>query len=359
MKVFFTVLLIIVVLHFGQFAYADVRTLDLRDCNAGQSRDIRMANQFLREFQKVLINDFEFDARLPRSEERVKRKIDRLIDDMRITCGRRNICDSVSGKSFALAGRFILCMRNINNFCTLVDTMAHEFAHWIGITSDIGHNQGSFDSVFKFENFSRDLCNLYSRPDGATVALPVPEDIEVRAIACSKVLPLGGVLIYSRKGYQGCPRTITLPYPDLRTLGRNRSISSIRINDNRIWEGCKGRNYNSWCMRINEDLSDLSGSGFNNKIDSIRPIPAITSGVVVYRNQNFRGGHRIITRATGNLNGTGINNEISSIELFGARSWQVCRDQEYGRCEVVTGNVSDLRNLDTNMNNRITSLRPL
>jgi hypothetical protein len=344
---------------------ADVRKLRIRACNAQQTHDIREANSFLRQIKNVLVNDFEFEGRLPREDVRVRRRMSRLIDDMRITCNRPFRCrgSDFFGTGFAIGPRIYICYDNIvdaiasgtvapwDGFCTLADTLAHEFAHWIGMTAKAGHNKpNAFDPVIRFGFFVHDLCQQAGIHE--SIPLPMGATITVPISTCPTT-QTAGALVFPRRQFNGCARHF-LPVEtnsDLRKIGRDKSISSIQTVGG-PWEACIGRNFQNWCQVLNGNISDLRRLGFNNKIESLRPFHGFT-GLVVFQGKNGTGGHHVFTQSVDNLKGTGFNDKISSLQVFSG-TWRVCKDPGFQHCQSVSGVINDL---GTGMNNKISSVQ--
>ena len=78
-------------------------------------------------------------------------------------------------------------------------------------------------------------------------------------------------------------------------------------------------------------------------------------GIVVYRDDGFRGPALTFNSAVPDLRNSGMNDQISSMRMRGR--WTACTDAHFrGRCQTFTGDVSSLR--AAGMNDRISSLRP-
>jgi hypothetical protein len=78
-------------------------------------------------------------------------------------------------------------------------------------------------------------------------------------------------------------------------------------------------------------------------------------GIVVYRDDGFRGSSLTFNSAVPDLANSGMNDQISSMRMRGR--WTACTDAYFrGHCETFSGDVSSLR--AAGMNDRISSLRP-
>ncbi|HKY93685.1 MAG TPA: beta/gamma crystallin-related protein [Kiloniellales bacterium] len=80
-----------------------------------------------------------------------------------------------------------------------------------------------------------------------------------------------------------------------------------------------------------------------------------SSTIIVYDAANAGGNHATFQAATPSLSGTNFNDRISSVFIV-AGSWELCADNNYkGKCVTLT---QGLHNLDANLNNLVSSLRP-
>lgn len=78
-------------------------------------------------------------------------------------------------------------------------------------------------------------------------------------------------------------------------------------------------------------------------------------GIVVYRDDGFRGASQAFDGPVADLSRVGMNDSISSMRMRGP--WTACTDANFrGQCQTFSGDVSSLR--AAGMNDRISSLRP-
>jgi hypothetical protein len=78
-------------------------------------------------------------------------------------------------------------------------------------------------------------------------------------------------------------------------------------------------------------------------------------GIVVYRDDGFRGASETFNGAVPDLRSAGMNDTISSMRMRG--QWTACTDANFrGQCQTFSGDVTSLR--AAGMNDRISSLRP-
>ena len=146
-------------------AEAQVNT---RACSPNAQAALNDAFAFMASHGEQLKNDFEIGSRRA-TRRRIKRRFDRKIDEMRISCADRVLCREhaprVALHAFGMAGRKIrVCYDKMLaaefRFCDLVEIVTHEFGHAIGIKKKrFGqHHKDRDDKVYQFGWYARDLC---------------------------------------------------------------------------------------------------------------------------------------------------------------------------------------------------------
>lgn len=140
-----------------------------KNCSAAAQLALNDAFAFIRNHENELMNDFDIADRRA-TERRIKRRFSRKINRTRVGCGTGVLCRTNQDNRFALhafgiAGNKIrVCYEKMLNsgyrFCNLVNTVAHEFAHSIGIKKDRagGHSRNQDDRVYQFGDFAGNLC---------------------------------------------------------------------------------------------------------------------------------------------------------------------------------------------------------
>lgn len=157
-------------------------------------------------------------------------------------------------------------------------------------------------------------------------------------------------------------------FPNAETIGLpNDSISSLRVGANVQVVVCKDSNFRGDCIRLDHDVSFLNDRRVGN--DAVTSLRVEASGtaqcppgpnqVSFYTNADFLGG--CVTRGVGDYQtGDSIglpNDSISSIRAGAGAQVLACADENFGgRCEVITGNRSNLA-ASTVGNDQITSVR--
>lgn len=78
------------------------------------------------------------------------------------------------------------------------------------------------------------------------------------------------ITVYRDADYRGQSMSFRNEVPNLRNLGMNDAISSIRLSRG-SWEVCEDANYRGRCEIVRGDMRDLRNTGMNDKISSLRP----------------------------------------------------------------------------------------
>ena len=151
--------------------------------------------------------------------------------------------------------------------------------------------------------------------------------------------------------------------------GTDDEISSIRIFGGGEVTVYRDSNFNGAAQRFNTNVSNLDGSGFNDRITSLRVSSRGYGGrdsggsyrgggygagssdgsLEIFGDIEFRGQRQTLTADTPDVSAVGLGSAISSLRAPPGGVWQVCTEPNYrGRCQVVSGNVSDLRPGDWN-----------
>ena len=181
-----------------------------------------------------------------------------------------------------------------------------------------------------------------------------------------------GVTVYADPNFRGQNASLGDDTPDIGSYNLNDKISSIQIPSGETWEVCQDVDYRNECHMLSGSVSDLRSMGWNDRISSLRRINnnggfrdrrsggvfAREGGgqITVYANPNFGGQRASFGDDTASMIPYNLNDKISSIQIPDGEAWEVCQDVDYGnRCELLSGNVADLRSIG--WNDRISSLR--
>ena len=150
--------------------------------------------------------------------------------------------------------------------------------------------------------------------------------------------------------------------------GTDNEISSIRIFGNGEVTVYRDSNFSGAAQRFNANVGNLDGTGFNDRITSLRVSsrgygggdpggaysgggfsPASDGNLEIFDDIDFKGRRTTLTGSTPDLSAIGMGGAISSLRLPSGGMWQVCTEPNYrGRCQVVSNDVSDLRPGDWN-----------
>ena len=150
--------------------------------------------------------------------------------------------------------------------------------------------------------------------------------------------------------------------------GTDNQISSIRIFGNGEVTVYRDGNFRGSAQRFNANVADLDGTGFNDRITSLRVssrgygggdpggaysgggfIPTSEGNLEIFDDIDFKGRRYTLTGSTPDISAVGMGGTISSLRLPSGGTWQVCTEPNYrGRCQVVSSDMPDLRQGDWN-----------
>jgi hypothetical protein len=151
----------------------------------------------------------------------------------------------------------------------------------------------------------------------------------------------------------------------LVTKDPNDSISSVRVFGGAEVTVFRATNFGGQSFSFDADIPNLEQAGWNDLVASLR-VGAPTfgrgnrgfggargggrfgrgndTGLEVFSDVDFGGQSAMFTTTTPNLGASGMARTISSLRVAPGQSWQVCTEPNYqGRCQVVTGEMTDLR----------------
>jgi hypothetical protein len=173
-----------------------------------------------------------------------------------------------------------------------------------------------------------------------------------------------GITIFVEANFHGANANFTSEMPDLRKVGMNDRIDSIRIAHGELWQVCEDINFKGRCQIFSGDEPDLNRVSWGGLISSLRPVKEGGRGgvppsqpqrphLVLFDAIDFRGESLVVYENTPALRG--FVNRAGSVKVYGG-AWQICDAIDFwGRCEMVTANVPDLGRLG--FRNKISSVR--
>ncbi len=347
------------------FLFTPAEARRYRDCKDDAKGNLKLAFDYMKANMSVLKNDYEFNGRMPRTDERIRRRMDRELDDTNVHChgpGEPR-CRAGFGRSGGvMTHRIHICFRKFlsesNSFCALLEILAHEYAHSIGMPRQlIGHNTSdALDAPRMFGRFVRDLC-VQDNMDRQLLPLPDPPAVPAPNNATQ------GITLFSQTSLRNRGRNFTSGSqdlmrfgPDLREIGRDDSTSSLQVLSSN-WEVCERRDFLGWCLVVQagQVINRLSDFSINNEISSLREITTPRTGLTLFKDRERQGLSRNFTDENRDLTQMNLNDQASSLAVH-TGTWEVCRKKDFQDCVMVNANEDDLRT--RGIDNRITSLRP-
>jgi Beta/Gamma crystallin len=173
-----------------------------------------------------------------------------------------------------------------------------------------------------------------------------------------------GITVFVEANFHGANANFTGDMPDLRKVGMNDRVDSIKIGHGELWQVCEDINFKGRCQIFSGDEPDLNKVSWGGLISSLRPVkegghgafpppPAPKPHVVLFDSIDFRGESLVVYESIPALKG--FVNRAGSVKVYGG-TWQICDALDFwGRCEMVTSSVSDLSRLG--FRNKISSVR--
>jgi hypothetical protein len=179
-----------------------------------------------------------------------------------------------------------------------------------------------------------------------------------------------GLTLFEHMDYAGRSATLTRDAPDLRSIGLDRRVSSLRVGRNEYWEICDGRNYSGRCQVVSGSEPDLRRNEWNDVISSARRVRRGGSGggrppfarpgrvgLTLYSDRDFSGRQLFLDRAAPDLRRYDFNDRAESLRVLPGQSWEVCENIDYNDCRVVSADYPDLRRIG--LRAMVSSARPV
>ena len=172
--------------------------------------------------------------------------------------------------------------------------------------------------------------------------------------------------LFEHDQFQGRRLAASADTPNLGPLGFNDMTSSLTIQSGQ-WQLCEDADYRGRCVTLGPGRHpSLNAMGMSDRISSLRRVDAVAAplpapaapAIELYEHDDFAGRVFRAGAAVANLQPEGFNDTASSAQVRSGR-WEVCTDAEFrGRCVVLEpGSYRHLRERD--LNDSISSLRPL
>jgi hypothetical protein len=176
----------------------------------------------------------------------------------------------------------------------------------------------------------------------------------------------GGLTVFEDASFRGRNATLLNDVSNLRSIGLNDSISSLRAGPGERWEVCEDAGYRGRCQVFSGSESNLRNREWNDTISSARRLSSVppgggrgglVRGLELYAAAQFSGPSRTLNGPVSDLRRLQFSDRAMSLRLPFNQPWEVCDDTAYRECRVVSSNSPDLRNLG--LAQRISSARPV
>lgn len=174
-----------------------------------------------------------------------------------------------------------------------------------------------------------------------------------------------GLTAWADVSHRGSNHTFLDDTPDLRSVGMDNLISSLRVASGEIWQVCDGYNYTGRCQVFSAEESDLRRRDWNDLISSVRrlrgggqgPLPPGPGprGLELYAGTQYSGQRVMLEQATPDLRRLNFSDRAMSVRVPRGEVWELCVNLNYDDCRVID---SDVPNLDEiQLSRLITSAR--
>jgi hypothetical protein len=172
-----------------------------------------------------------------------------------------------------------------------------------------------------------------------------------------------GVALFDDPGYRGRTLMLVVDAPDLLGTGLDRQVTSLQLAAGEVWQICSERQYYGRCETVTSSEPDLRRLGWNDAIASLRRVrggpiggPGVPAGLELFSGTRYTGQRRAIGVADENLRESDFNDRASSLRVARGEVWEICAHAGYEDCRVVDENVPDLAAVG--LNREISSVRP-
>jgi Beta/Gamma crystallin len=178
------------------------------------------------------------------------------------------------------------------------------------------------------------------------------------------------ITLFENENFNGRRLRSSASVANLDGAGFNDRASSVVIHNGQ-WQICSDAYFRGRCVTLGPgDYPNLRSMGLNDSVSSVRDLwdhgPGVPGGgggggggggasVVLYEGYDFGGGRYPVGGFIANLDGSGFNDRAQSMIVYEG-SWEVCEDSDFrGNCQVYgPGRYANLGALG----GRISSLRP-
>lgn len=186
--------------------------------------------------------------------------------------------------------------------------------------------------------------------------------VEAPPVVTPPAAVVGRVVFYEKEGFDGRAVTVQENMVDLRRSGFNDRISSVQVFG-APWEICRDRDFGGPCVVLRAGpYPSLRSMGLDNSVSSVREVVrdnapgSAPARVVFFQREGFAGRSFTTDRELTDFSRTGFNDRVSSVQVFGG-PWELCRDGGFaGPCVVLRqGSYPSLASMG--LDNQISSAR--
>lgn len=175
-----------------------------------------------------------------------------------------------------------------------------------------------------------------------------------------------GITVWTDANYRGESATFRGNVADLSAYRLSGKISSLRIAAGEYWEACEETNYGGRCQVYSGTESNLKGSSWNDRINSLRRVnysgggvapptpPSATARVILYSQPNYQGQRIAFAQSVADLASSHFSNRARSARVIG--TWQLCEATQFLTCKMVNSDQPNLARMG--LSAKVSSLRP-
>ena len=207
------------------------------------------------------------------------------------------------------------------------------------------------DDVSSVQLVGNATCTLYEDAKYGGTSIEITESVDSLDAMDEEVSSIkvyganySGIILYGEANFGGLSDLFIADDNSLvdNWVMLNDWVSSVRV----VGEGISAdlyvdKDFQNWCAYVTEDIDNLEDHGCNDKISSIRVYGFQNRSVVLYRDQNFRGGSQIFIADDADFcNGEYFlcmaqadeigNDSVSSVRLLGDATCTLYEDNFLG-----------------------------
>ena len=165
-----------------------------------------------------------------------------------------------------------------------------------------------------------------------------------------------GMTVWEDTNYRGPNHTFIDDTPDLRSIGMDNQISSLRLASGQLWQVCDGYNYTGRCQVFSTEESDLRRREWNDLISSVRRLRGPGQGAIppgpgprgleLYAGMQYSGERVMLDEATPDLRKRNFSDRAMSVRVPRGEVWELCVNLNYDDCRIVDEDLRSRRDPD-------------